>query len=232
MRGCRPFKTSPPSFALPPATAAALDPEFRMPKVSLYETPELSSDTRHVIAALVSNQPGVLAGIAGMFAARGFNIDSLVVGRTNTEELSRMTIVSLGNEQQKDQIVKQLASLVPVWKVVNYEENAFVERDLLLIKVRTRDEAGKSRRGELIELKDLFSARAVDISVDQMVLELSGTPDKLEAFIKLCEDIGIIEMARTGVIAMSKVFLPEGMIKSEAADDKDTGVSDADLPPG
>src|SRR5690606_34609553 len=110
---------------------------------------------RHVIAALVTNEPGVLAQVASMFAARGFNIDSLVVGRTENPELSRMTIVVVGDNAVLEQVRKQLQKLVPVVKVVDYQGAPFVERDLMLVQVATGD-ADKSRRSELIELVNLF----------------------------------------------------------------------------
>lgn len=200
------------------------------PKISLYDSPEVTTNQRHVIAALVANEPGVLAGIAGMFAARGFNIDSLVVGRTNTSELSRMTIVVIGSTEQKDQIIKQLASLVPVWKVVNYQEKTYIQRDCLLAKVQTRGANGVCRRGEVLQLTELFSARAIDVAADEMVIELSATPDRLESFISLVEEYGIIEMARTGVIAMGKSFLPAGLFPEDR--DSHMTVDDSQLPPG
>lgn len=158
---------------------------------------------RHVIAALVTNEPGVLAQVAGMFAARGFNIDSLVVGRTENPELSRMTIVVNGDVAVLEQVRKQLQKLVPIVKVVDYKEVAYVERDLMLVQVST---AGKTagKRGELIELASLFRAKVVDVSADQLMIELSGTEEKLEAFVELLKPFGIVELARTGVIAMPR----------------------------
>src|SRR4051794_11333526 len=114
---------------------------------------------RHVIAALVTNEPGVLAQVAGMFAARGFNIDSLVVGRTENPELSRMTIVVNGDNAVLEQVRKQLQKLVPVVKVVDYHDAAFVERDMMLVQVSTAGSngaEGSSRRSEIIELANLF----------------------------------------------------------------------------
>ena len=157
---------------------------------------------RHVIAALVTNEPGVLAQVAGMFAARGFNIDSLVVGRTENPELSRMTIVVVGDDTVLEQVRKQLQKLVPVVKVVDYVIVPFVERDLMLVQIATE---GKGQvRGELVELANLFRAKVVDVSPDRLMIELSGTEDKLEAFIEMVEPYGIVELARTGVIAMPR----------------------------
>lgn len=168
------------------------------------ETP--SPLMRHVIAAMVTNEPGVLAQVAGMFAARGFNIDSLVVGRTENPELSRMTIVVNGDDAVLEQIRKQLARLVPVVKVVDYQDVPFVERDLMLVQVSTAGEDGSpgGRRSQIIELANLFRAKIVDVSSDRLMIELSGTEDKLEAFIDLVQPFGVIELARTGVIAMPR----------------------------
>jgi acetolactate synthase I/III small subunit len=161
---------------------------------------------RHVIAALVTNEPGVLTQVAGMFAARGFNIDSLVVGRTENPELSRMTIVVNGDSSVLEQVRKQLQKLVPVVKVVDYTGCPAVQRDLMLVQVSTAGPDGgkESRRSQVIELADLFRARVVDVGPDQLMIELAGTEEKIEAFIDLIEPYGIIELARTGLIAMAR----------------------------
>lgn len=158
---------------------------------------------RHVIAALVTNEPGVLAQVAGMFAARGFNIDSLVVGRTETPELSRMTIVVNGDSAVLEQVRKQLQKLVPVVKVVDYQDAAYVERDLMLITINTGG-SDSTKRTQLVELANLFRAKVVDVATDMLMIELSGTEEKLEAFIELLQPYGIVELARTGVIAMPR----------------------------
>ena len=163
-----------------------------------------STSLRHVIAAMVTNEPGVLSQVAGMFAARGFNIDSLVVGRTENPEISRMTIVVNGDDAVLEQVRKQLAKLVPVVKVVDYSEVGYVERDLALIQVSTAGDTPAANRGELIELVNLFRAKIIDVGPDSLTIELSGTEDKLEAFIDLLLPYGIVEMARTGVIAMAR----------------------------
>ncbi|MGE5611810.1 MAG: acetolactate synthase small subunit [Bacillota bacterium] len=155
---------------------------------------------RHVISALVMNEPGVLANVAGMFAARGFNIDSLVVGRTENPELSRMTIVVTADDATLEQVRKQLAKLVPVAKVRDFKDMAYVERDLLLMTVNV----GPEKRAEVIEIVRLFRGRIVDVARDSLMLELSGTEDKLEAFVELLRPYGIEELARTGVIAMAR----------------------------
>lgn len=197
---------------------------------------------KHVIAALVTNEPGVLAQVAGMFAARGFNIDSLVVGRTENPELSRMTIVVNGDDALLEQVRKQLGKLVPVVKVVDYQDVGFVERDLMLLQVSASGEGvgGGSKRSELIELANLFRAKIVDVSTDRLMIELSGTEEKIEAFIELVQPYGIVEMARTGVIAMPRGGAAGGMgskpakgtRKGKAGPAKDSGIDPRHLPPG
>jgi acetolactate synthase-1/3 small subunit len=155
---------------------------------------------RHVITALVQNTPGVLAHVAGMFAARGFNIDSLVVGRTEDEKLSRMTIVVVGDDRTLEQVRKQLAKIVAVVKVRDFENTEFVQRDLMLVRVG----AGPDKRAEIIELVNLFRGRVIDVARQSMVVELSGTEEKVEAFIDLIRPYGIGELARTGVLAMQR----------------------------
>ncbi len=194
---------------------------------------------RNVIAALVTNEPGVLAQVAGMFAARGFNIDSLVVGRTENPELSRMTIVVNGDAAVLEQVRKQLQKLVPVVKVVDYSQVDFVERDLMLIQVTTagKEPGSRHHRNELIELANVFRAKVVDVSEDQLMIELSGSEDKVEAFAELARPYGIVELARTGVIAMPRgnssrrPGLNRGrMVAADAQNDP--GVDISDLPPG
>ena len=153
---------------------------------------------KHVITALVQNQPGVLAHISGMFAARGFNIDSLVVGRTEDSELSRMTIVVVGDETVLEQVRKQLGKVIPVVKVRDFTNTEHVQRDLLLIRVHTPAE----KRPAVVDLVNLFRGRVADVARSSVVIELTGTEDKIEAFIDLVRPYGIRELARTGVIAM------------------------------
>ncbi len=155
---------------------------------------------RHLISALVVNEPGVLASVAGMFAARGFNIDSLVVGRTEDANLSRMTIVVDADENTLEQVRKQLAKLVPVTKVKDFKGTAYVERDLALITVSVDSET----RGEVIELVNLFRGKVVDVGKESLMVELAGTEEKIEKFVELVKPYGIRELARTGVIAMAR----------------------------
>ena len=155
---------------------------------------------RHVISALVQNEPGVLASVAGLFSARGFNIDSLVVGRTENPDLSRMTVVCTGDDNTLEQIRKQLAKLVPVIKVRDFKGAAYVERDLCLVTVGIAPE----QRSEVIEIVNLFRGKVVDVGRESVVIELAGTEEKIEALIELLKPYGIKELARTGVIAMAR----------------------------
>lgn len=159
---------------------------------------------RSVISALVINEPGVLANVAGMFAARGFNIDSLVVGRTENPELSRLTVVCEADENTLEQIRKQLAKLVPVVKVRDFKDAAYVERDLALITVSV----GPEKRSEVLEIANLYRANVIDVSRESLMIEISGNELKLESFIELLEQYGIKELARTGVIAMARGTQP------------------------
>jgi acetolactate synthase-1/3 small subunit len=155
---------------------------------------------RHVISALVINEPGVLAGVAGMFSARGFNIDSLVVGRTEDPNLSRMTIVVNADDVTLDQVRKQLAKLVATVEVRDFAGSAYIERDLALVTVSCNAE----KRREVVEIVELFRGRVVDVAKESITVELAGTEDKLEAFIDLMQPYGIEALARTGVIAMPR----------------------------
>ena len=155
---------------------------------------------RHVISALVINEPGVLAGVAGMFSARGFNIDSLVVGRTEDPNLSRMTIVVNADDVTLDQVRKQLTKLVATVEVRDFEGSAYIERDLALTTVRCNAE----KRREVVEIVELFRGKVVDVAKESITVELAGTEDKLEAFIDLMQPYGIEALARTGVIAMPR----------------------------
>jgi acetolactate synthase-1/3 small subunit len=155
---------------------------------------------KHIISTLVQNEAGVLAHISGLFAGRGFNIDSLTVGETEDPKVSRMTIVSEGDEQILEQIVKQLRKVITVLKVQDFSGRDYVERDLMLIKVN----APSGRRSEIIELVTLFRGRVLDVSAAELVIELSGPEKKLEAFTALVRPFGIKELARTGVVALMR----------------------------
>jgi acetolactate synthase-1/3 small subunit len=144
------------------------------------------------------NQPGVLATIAGMLASRAYNIDSLAVGATENPEFSRMTFVVNGNEKTLEQVRKQLSKIVTVVTVQDFSGHDYVERDLMLIKVSTEN----GRRGEIRELVDIFRGRIVDVGANHVMIEISGRENKIEAFVERMREFGILEMVRTGRIAM------------------------------
>jgi acetolactate synthase-1/3 small subunit len=153
---------------------------------------------RHVLSALVQNQPGVLAHISGMLASRGFNIDSLAVGETEVPDLSRVTFVVNGDDGELEQVRKQLDKVVTVVKVQDISSEDFVERDLMLLKVK----ASAQQRTEVVLLVEMFRGKIVDISPENVMVEISGQERKIEAFIELMRPYGILELARTGRIAL------------------------------
>ena len=155
---------------------------------------------KHIISALVENKPGVLAHVAGMFAARGFNIDSLVVGRTEDPQLSRMTLVVIGDDRVVEQVRKQLARIVPVVKVQDFAGQPVVARDLMLIAISAPPE----KRHEVLLLIEMFKGKVVDIGQKIVMVEVSGPESKIEAFIEVCKPYGIKSVARTGTIAMPR----------------------------
>ena len=155
---------------------------------------------RHVLSALVMNQPGVLAHISGMLASRAYNIDSLAVGATENPEFSRITFVVNGNEKTLDQVRKQLEKIVTVVTVQDFSGEDYVERDLMLIKVSTEN----GRRGEIRELVDIFRGRIVDVGATHVMIEISGRESKIDAFIDRMREFGILEMVRTGRVAMMR----------------------------
>jgi len=153
---------------------------------------------RHVLSALVQNQPGVLAHISGMLASRGFNIDSLAVGETEITELSRITFVVHGDDAELEQVRKQLDKIVTVVRVIDISSMDFVERDLMLIKVKAKPD----QRVEVSYLVEMFRGRVVDISPESLMIEISGREQKIDSFIDLMRPYGILELARTGRIAL------------------------------
>lgn len=155
---------------------------------------------KHVLSAMVMNQPGVLAHISGMLASRAFNIESLAVGETERPEFSRITFVVAGDDKVLDQVRKQLEKIITVVKVVDYLHQEIVERDLMLIKVST---AG-GKLSSVRELVEIFRGKVVDVSAEHVMVEISGSENKLTAFIDLMRSFGIIEMVRTGRIALSR----------------------------
>lgn len=154
----------------------------------------------HTISVLVENHFGVLTRIAGLFAGRGYNIQSLTVGPTEDETISRMTIVVEGDQAVLEQVKKQLNKLVDTIKVTDLTGEQYIGRELALIKVQ----AGIKERAEVFQIADVFRAKVVDISHSVMTLEVSGTTDKISALIDLLEPFTIKEMARTGRIAMAR----------------------------
>lgn len=167
---------------------------------------------KHILSALVQNKPGVLAHVAGMFAARAFNIDSLTVGRTEDPTLSRMTIVVIGNDKTVEQVRKQLAKIITVVKVQDFAGLDVVARDLMLISVACPPE----KRPEVLALIEMFTAKVVDIATKYVMVEVSGPESKIEAFIEACRPYGIKNMVRTGSVAMPRQT-------RTAAQDEDTG---------
>ncbi len=153
---------------------------------------------RHVLSALVQNVPGVLSHISGMLASRGYNIDSLAVGETENPKLSRMTFVVVGDDRVLEQVRKQLEKIVTVVRVDDISSRDHVERDLMLIKVA----APPGKRSEIRELTDIFRARIVDVAPEMLMIEISGQERKIEAFIEMMRPFRIIELVRTGRIAM------------------------------
>ncbi|MBP1709208.1 MAG: acetolactate synthase [Deltaproteobacteria bacterium] len=155
---------------------------------------------QHTLSILVENKPGVLSRVAGLFSGRGFNIESLSVAETLDAMVSRMTIVTRGNDQILEQIIKQLNKLVNVIKVIDFVNGDFVNREMVLIKVNVTDE----NRSELLNIVDIFRGKVVDVSPDAYVVEVTGDEGKLDAIINLCKPMGIKEVARTGKVAMMR----------------------------
>ncbi len=155
---------------------------------------------QHTISVLVENKSGVLARIAGLFCGRGYNIDSLTVSPTDHTDTSKMTIVTSGDDAVIEQIEKQLSKLIDVIKVTDLTGSSFIERELALIKIKTTKES----RSEIIQLTEIFSGKIVNVHKNEITVELSGRGDKVNAFVILMEPFGIIELARTGKVAVSR----------------------------
>ncbi len=155
---------------------------------------------RHVLSVLVENEPGVLSRVAGLFSGRGFNIDTLNVGPTLEQGVSLMTITTYGEEQIIEQIVKQLRKVVPVIKVVDLTDLKSVEREMVLLKVHAED----SKRAEILRVADIFRCKVVDVSTDELTLEVTGDQGKIQAIVNLLQRFGIKEFARTGTVALRR----------------------------
>ena len=156
---------------------------------------------KHTISVLVRNSPGVLAKISGLFSRRGYNIESLAVGPTEIEGISRMTIVINGDDQVLEQIKKQLNKLIDTIKVVDLERDNEVSREMALIKVQVES---TQQRSEVIQIVDVFRAKILDISEQILTIEITGRHEKVDAMIELLSSFGIKEVARTGVVALSR----------------------------
>jgi acetolactate synthase I/III small subunit len=155
---------------------------------------------RHTISVLVENKFGVLARVSGMFSGRGFNIDSLNVAPTHDASLSRITAVLRGDDAQLDLCIKQLRKLVNVVEVIDFKEGQAVDRELVLVKVR----ASTQTRSEIVQIADIFRAKIVNLAPDNLIIELTGDDDKINALLGLLDPFGILELARTGRLALKR----------------------------
>ncbi|MFY7876663.1 MAG: acetolactate synthase small subunit [Pirellula sp.] len=169
---------------------------------------------RHLLSAVVQNVPGVLAHISGMLASRGYNIDSLAVGETENKNLSRMTFVVVGDNHVLEQVRKQLEKIVTVVEVQDISSRDYVERDLMLIKVSAPT---GGVRTEIRELVDIFRGRVVDVGPEELMIEISGRETKIQAFIERMRPYGILELVRTGRIAMVRGSNPNDVEPDEDA---------------
>lgn len=171
---------------------------------------------RHTISILVENEFGVLSRVAGMFSGRGFNIESLSVAETLDPTVSRITLVTRGDDQVLEQIEKQLLKLVNVIKVTDFTHTAHVERELVLLKVA----ADEKTRGEVMNVVEIFRGKIIDVSRKSYVIEVTGSEDKIEALIELLKPIGIKEIVRTGKVAMfrgTRLLTVDGKDKERGA---------------
>jgi acetolactate synthase I/III small subunit len=160
----------------------------------------MDKENRHVISVLVANKPGVLARVSGMFSARGYNIHSLSVAPTLDTSQSRMTLVTHGNDQIVEQIIKQLRKLIDVIKVQNLSLGDYVDRELILVRVK----AAAAKRSDVLRITDIFRGKVVDVSHDSMTLEVTGSQSKIEALLELLAPAGILELIRTGTVAIPR----------------------------
>ncbi|MFJ8432541.1 acetolactate synthase small subunit [Kitasatospora sp. NPDC094019] len=156
--------------------------------------------SKHTLSVLVENKPGVLARIAALFSRRGFNIDSLAVGPTEHPDISRMTIVVNVEDLPLEQVTKQLNKLVNVIKIVELDQSAAIQRELVLVKVRADNET----RSQIVEIVQLFRAKTVDVSPDAVTIEATGSSDKLEAMLRMLEPYGVKELVQSGLVAIGR----------------------------
>jgi acetolactate synthase-1/3 small subunit len=155
---------------------------------------------QHTISVLVENEFGVLSRVAGLFSGRGFNIDSVTVAPTNEEGMSRMTIVTRGDEQILEQINKQLNKLIDIIKVIDFTDGSGIERELALIKVTAEDES----RAEVLRIVDIFRAKIIDVTPKSYTIEATGNPVKVDAILELLRPLGLKELVRTGAVAIGR----------------------------
>ncbi len=155
---------------------------------------------RHIISILMENEAGALSRVAGLFSARGYNIESLTVAPTEDKSLSRMTLVTTGTDEIIEQITKQLNKLLDVVKLMHMQEGPHIERELMLVKVSTQN----GGREEVTRLADIFRGRIVDVTDTLYTVELTGTSDKLDAFLKAVTEVDIIEVVRSGVTGIAR----------------------------
>ena len=154
----------------------------------------------YTIMALVNNKSGVLTRVSGLFSRRGYSINSIAACSTEDKKYSRITIELDGDEYVLQQMIKQLAKLIDIKKITKADENTSIFRELCLVKVEAKPE----KRSEIIEIKEIYKAKVVDLSLDSMILEITGEPNKIDGFIQVIEPYGIMEMARTGVTALNR----------------------------
>ena len=171
---------------------------------------------RHTISVLVENEFGVLARVAGLFSGRGFNIESLSVAETLDPTVSRITLVTRGDDQVLEQIEKQLNKLINVIRVTDFAETEHVERELVLVKVAV----GEKTRGELMSIVEIFRAKIIDVASESCIVEITGTEDKVSKLVELLKPLGVLEIVRTGKVAMfrgARLFTVDGKNKERAA---------------
>jgi acetolactate synthase-1/3 small subunit len=155
---------------------------------------------RHTISVVVQNRFGVLTRIAGLFSGRGFNIDTLNVGPTQNDKISRMTLVVVGNDQVLEQVVKQLNKLVDVLEVHDFKDGDVIDRELILLRVK----ATSSTRPEVMQICDIFRAKIVDVQSGSLSIEVTGDESKIDKFLQLMKPFGVLELSRTGRIALPR----------------------------
>ena len=155
---------------------------------------------RHTISVLVENKFGVLTRVAGLFSGRGYNIDTLNVAPTQQANTSRMTIVTVGDDSTLDQIVKQLNKLVNVLEVVDFRESEFIDRELVLVRVAVNAKS----RAEIMQMTDIFRAKIVDVQPQSLTIEITGDESKIDKFLRLMATFGVLELTRTGKIALAR----------------------------